>query len=202
MQYFIVSFRDLEFVIDAARDRPIQAADILKGGFADTFIETSTNQTAKRVQNAIQRGDMNVARALVQEDIGAIVKETMTRRKGRQEELKAQRLATGAVDQHAWRRICQQIPKTIVYMDSISHIELARQQIIGWLVKYGCSITEAKHVIKVYYSELTDSNKLAISSEFVKPDSNELLSCSHYRVILATDAMGMGINNPDIKRVV
>src|SRR5213075_1615812 len=50
--------------------------------------------------------------------------------------------------------------------------------------------------------ELADFDKQAISSEFVKCDCNELLSCSCYRVILATDAMGMGINNPDIKRVI
>jgi len=131
MQHSITLFKDLEFVVEAACERPIQAADILKDRFADAFAEISTTQVAKKVRNAIQRGDMNIARQLIQEeDIGAVIRKTTARRKTQREELEAPGLVPEMSDQHSSRRRCQQIPKTIIYMDSISHIELARQQII------------------------------------------------------------------------
>ena len=73
---------------------------------------------------------------------------------------------------------------------------------INWLVQGGCLRAEAAHAVKAYHSELAEFNKQAIASEFIKPDCDELLNCSHHRVILATDAMGMGINNHDVRRVV
>jgi len=62
MQHSITSFKDLEFVVEAACERPIQAADILKDRFADAFAEISMTQVAKKVRNVIQKGDMNIAR--------------------------------------------------------------------------------------------------------------------------------------------
>ncbi|KAI9776730.1 MAG: hypothetical protein M1839_009374 [Geoglossum umbratile] len=56
--------------------------------------------------------------------------------------------------------------------------------------------------IRAYHSELAEHDKRLISTEFSKPDVEDLLQCSQHRVIIATDAMGMGINNPDIKRVI
>ena len=81
MRHPLNSFKDLEFVVEAACERPIQAADILKGRFTDTLAKKS-NQTADIIRNAIKRGDESTARRLVQgEDVRAIVKETLDGRK-------------------------------------------------------------------------------------------------------------------------
>jgi hypothetical protein len=198
----INSFRDLEFVVEATYKRPIQTADILKGGFADAF-EKESNQTANWIRNAIKRGDESAARQLVQGgDVRAIIRDVIDSREKQPKEPDARKLVVQEPDQHSCRRRCRQIPKTIVYMDSINHIERARQLMIHWLVRGGCSKTEAANAVKTYHSELAEFDKQAISSEFIKPDCDELLKCSRHRVILATDAMGMGINNPDIRRVV
>ena len=37
MRYPLNSFKDLEFIVEAACEHPIQAADILKGWFTDTL---------------------------------------------------------------------------------------------------------------------------------------------------------------------
>ncbi len=58
------------------------------------------------------------------------------------------------------------------------------------------------NAIQPYYSLLSESDKRLISTEFEKPDSERVLDCSIHRIIVATDAMGMGIDNPDIQFVV
>ena len=110
-------------------------------------------------------------------------------------ETKARCETLDAEDRMASRRCCARIPKTIVYMESIAHIEVAVQRLINWLVRAGCSKVIATNAIKAYHSELAEFDKRAISNEFKKFDSL-------HQIILATDAMGMGINNPDVFRVV
>jgi len=97
---------------------------------------------------------------------------------------------------------CSRIPKTIVYMETIVQLEAAEGQLIKWLINAGCSKVAAENAVRVYHSELAEFDKRAISTEFSKPDVEDILSCSCHRIILATDAMGMGIDNPDIKRVI
>jgi len=81
MRHPLNSFKDLEFIVEAACECPIQAADILKGQFADTLMK-KLDQTADIIRNAIKGGDESTARRLVQgEDVRAIVKETLDGRK-------------------------------------------------------------------------------------------------------------------------
>lgn len=100
------------------------------------------------------------------------------------------------------RACCNKIPKTIIYMQEISHIEVAESILISWLIKAGISETEVVHTVKAYHSELAEYDKRAISTEFSKPDVDDISQTSRHRIIIATDAMGMGINNPDVRRVV
>lgn len=94
------------------------------------------------------------------------------------------------------------IPKTVVYFDSIATLEAATALLIGALVRTGCSKTAALNAIQPYHSELATFDKVCISREFVKPDNHCAQESSRHRIIMASDAMGMGINNPDIKQVV
>jgi superfamily II DNA helicase RecQ len=70
------------------------------------------------------------------------------------------------------------------------------------LIRAGCSKTSTINAIQVYHSELAESDKRRISTEFEKPDTESILESSIHRIIIATDAMGMGIDNPDIRLVI
>jgi hypothetical protein len=93
------------------------------------------------------------------------------------------------------------IPKTIVYIDSIDTIEKVVIRTISWLVEDGCSLASASQAVQAYHSELAVTDKRAMAAEFGKPDTNWQSSSIH-RIFVATDAMGMGINNRDIRRIV
>lgn len=100
------------------------------------------------------------------------------------------------------RQCCMEICKTVVYFDSIAELEAAGALLTAALMRTGCSKTAARNAIQAYHSELADFDKTSISQEFVKPDCQRAKDSSRHRIILATDAMGMGINNPDIRLVV
>ena len=74
--------------------------------------------------------------------------------------------------------------------------------LIKVLIQAGCSRTSAEDAVQVYHSELAEFDKKSISAEFVKPDTESVLQSSKHRIIIATDAMGMGIDNPDVRLVV
>jgi superfamily II DNA helicase RecQ len=100
------------------------------------------------------------------------------------------------------RAACWKIQKTVVYFDSILAIEAATALLTAALVQLGCSKTAASNAIQPYHSELATFDKVSISSQFKKPDKGTAAQSSRHRIILATDAMGMGIDNPDIKLVI
>jgi superfamily II DNA helicase RecQ len=89
---------------------------------------------------------------------------------------------------------CFYIPKTVIYMETTDMILKALEMLRDQLVQQGYG-SQAVHIVQPYYALMADYDKLIISQEFVKPDSM-------HRIIIATDAMGMGINNPDIRTVV
>ena len=100
------------------------------------------------------------------------------------------------------RTCCKRIVKTIVYVDSIRQILKAVRALTILLIRAGCSKTSAINAIQAYHSELAESDKRRISAEFAKLDSESVLDSSIHRIIVATDAMGMGIDNPDVRLVV
>ena len=53
-----------------------------------------------------------------------------------------------------------------------------------------------------YHSELAEFNKRCISTEFANPDMEDVLESLIYRIIIATNAIEMGIDNPDVQLVV
>ena len=70
------------------------------------------------------------------------------------------------------------------------------------LIQAGCSKVAAINAVQAYHSELAESDKRCISKEFEKPNTESVLDSSLYHIIIATDTMGMGIDNPDVKLVI
>ena len=100
------------------------------------------------------------------------------------------------------RACCKRIPKTVVYVDSIKQIRKMVKVLQAFLIRAGCSKTSAINAVQAYHSELAEYDKRRISTEFEKPDTENVLDSSVHRIIVATDAMGMGIDNPDIRLVI
>ena len=102
-------------------------------------------------------------------------------------------------DSHA---CCKRIPKTIVYVNLIKQIHKMVRVLRALLIQAGCLKTSAIDAIQAYHSELAESDKRRISMEFEKPDTENVLESLIHHIIIATDAMGMGIDNPDIQLVI
>jgi len=100
------------------------------------------------------------------------------------------------------RACCKTIPKTIVYVDEITQIMKVVRVLRTLLILAGCLKTAAINAIQAYHSQLAEFDKRRISAEFAKPDTESVFDSSMHRIIVATDAMGMGIDNPDIRLVI
>ena len=180
MAHSYLSFKDLEFLIEAARKPSLQAADIIRGGLADHLGSNS------QLLNAVKTGDMALVRRILgREDPASII--------ACQKADRLQRLANIQQKNDTLRLI----PKTIVYFESIANLEAARERLVAWLQQLGYSETAARTTIRPYYSEMAEYDKRQISFEFSKPGLE-----SSIRIVLATDAMGMGVDNPDIAQVI
>jgi superfamily II DNA helicase RecQ len=94
----------------------------------------------------------------------------------------------------------QQIPKTIVFFDSKKEAYAAMQECRNWLQESGkhkYSKKQARETIKVFHRNTAKSDKEAIIAEF-----RRLAKGSSIRVIFATEALGLGVNLPDARRVI
>ena len=87
------------------------------------------------------------------------------------------------------------IPRTIIYCDEIRWGSKMADQLRQWLVDAGCTEQQAKRIIRAYNSEIDEDKKKRIAIEFKKEGSI-------HRIIVATDALGMGVNNRDIVIVI
>ncbi|KAL8663963.1 MAG: hypothetical protein Q9168_007997 [Polycauliona sp. 1 TL-2023] len=141
---------------------------------------TAEENSDNMAREALKRGDMVTAQAIVS---------AHTRQETKQ---------AGSNS----RACCRTIPKTVVYIDSIKLVEAAAHVLIKKLIQAGCSKTSAFDAVEAYHSELAEFDKRSISSEFAKPDVESVLESPRHRIVVATDAMGMGIDNPDIRLVV
>jgi superfamily II DNA helicase RecQ len=94
----------------------------------------------------------------------------------------------------------QRIPKTIVFFDSKKEAYTSIQECRNWLQEsdqYGYSKKPAKETIKIFYCDTAKFDKEAMIAEFQR-----LCEDSSIRVIFATEALGIGVNLPDVRRVV
>ena len=89
----------------------------------------------------------------------------------------------------------QSIPKTILFVDGKTEVAGAAQALIDKLVSVGYSGSLASRVIETFHSFTSDYDKDRIFDEFRKSDS-------HIRILVATTAVGLGMNLPDVECVV
>ena len=88
------------------------------------------------------------------------------------------------------------IPKTIIFMDSISSIKKACALMKVWMNQLSYPI-EAASWVAPFFSDMATQDKERIAARFEMP-SNQ---CKFPRILIATDAYGLGIDNPDVMRV-
>jgi superfamily II DNA helicase RecQ len=94
----------------------------------------------------------------------------------------------------------QEIPKTIVFFDSKKEAYTALDGCRNWLLQseqHQYSKKQVKDSIKVFHRDIAKYDKEAILLEFQRPAKD-----SSIRVIFATEALGLGVNLPDVRRVV
>ncbi|MCJ1348467.1 hypothetical protein MMC31_006699 [Peltigera leucophlebia] len=89
------------------------------------------------------------------------------------------------------------IQKTVVFVNSVTEIRPMISILQSWM-KYLGYPKESSKWIRPYYSALSDWDKGLTAAAFaVAADENE-----EYVILVATDAYGMGIDNPDVKLVI
>lgn len=106
-----------------------------------------------------------------------------------------------------------QLAKTIIYIDTTSSILRALSIIRGWMKKLDYP-PWAYNLVQPYYSAIAENDKARISTAFMHatPDFQAAVAHSQAapnakmfgccRILLATDAYGVGIDNGDIDLVV
>jgi superfamily II DNA/RNA helicase len=89
----------------------------------------------------------------------------------------------------------QNIPKTILFIDGKTKVASVAQALIDELVLIGYSVSQASSMVEEFHSFTPSHNKDRVLDEFRKADSD-------IRILVATTAVGLGMNLPDIERVV
>lgn len=89
------------------------------------------------------------------------------------------------------------IPKTVVFIDSKHNIQRALLQLRTWLCNKSnlYSAEAARTIISSYFHNMAEYDKNKVYDEFRKPDSK-------IRIIISTESLGLGVDIPDIYRVV
>jgi superfamily II DNA/RNA helicase len=89
----------------------------------------------------------------------------------------------------------KKLPKVIVYMDTTLEIREAVAKIRASYVQAGLLEWEANRLTCAYFSRMGKRQKKKIAEDFQKEDST-------VRIIIATDALGMGVSNRRVELVI
>ena len=89
----------------------------------------------------------------------------------------------------------KKLPKTIIYLDTTKAIRDAHKKLTAWLRQAGLAELEAAEIVRPYYSRMSERKKLVTTTDFREADSTG-------RIILATDAMGMGVSYRGVELVI
>ena len=88
------------------------------------------------------------------------------------------------------------VPKTIVYFDSVAKICTALALFHQWMRRLKYPV-EASTWVSSYFSDMAEDDKTQISNDFQRLDTE----CSSPHILLATDAYGLGVDNPDVSLI-
>ena len=94
----------------------------------------------------------------------------------------------------------RRIPKTIIFFDSKREADDAAEALHDFLrthEQHRYSTAQAEDTVQVFTADIHDFDKQCIVSEMQKAGSS-----SSIRVICATEALGLGVDLPDIRRLV
>ena len=95
-----------------------------------------------------------------------------------------------------------EIPKTIIFVDRIKDIQALRHMMLNWMRKLKYPPV-CKKWVKPYFSSMAQADKDVIAADFGAPNQakNNLVRplC---RILIASTAYGLGIDNPDVKQVI
>lgn len=89
------------------------------------------------------------------------------------------------------------IQKTIIFVNTVAEIRPIIETIQAWMILLGYPAGSSTW-IRPYHSAMSDWDKELIAKAFKTP-GNENTECI---ILVATDAYGMGIDNPDIRLVI
>ncbi|OXV05476.1 hypothetical protein Egran_06756 [Elaphomyces granulatus] len=89
----------------------------------------------------------------------------------------------------------RRLPKAIIYFKDSKSIRAARRAMSRWLVQAGINLAGAESVVRPFYGKMSSQSKNKISADFRNEDSKA-------RILLATDAVGMGVGNRGVKLVI
>ena len=89
----------------------------------------------------------------------------------------------------------QKLPKTMIFFDSKRDQRLALLLCRKWLEDAGLENHEAKRIVGIYHAGIRESEKQTIRTAFLPADSET-------RVMLVTEAMGMGVEIAAIEVVI
>ena len=88
------------------------------------------------------------------------------------------------------------VPKPIIFMDSIQSIKKACTLLRAWMNQLNYPANCADWVAP-FFADMAVRDKKRVAAQFGRPAAQ----CLAPRVLVATDAYGLGIDNPDIERV-
>ena len=91
----------------------------------------------------------------------------------------------------------QDIPKTIIFMESIAQVLRAYELMKKWMALLGYQVPIAP-IVQPFFSAMAEDDKKRVLKGFSEPSN----MCQSPRIIIATEAYGLGIDNPDISRVI
>jgi hypothetical protein len=142
------SYCDLEFVIAGAEEPERTPANLLAGRLVDGLTEWSTGGIVNEgkidtIRQAIKAGDLVAAKEMIRKgDLAAIAVQNSSAARNKEHGDRA-RQELEKEDHLYSRSCCCRIPKTIIYMNTIAHIQEAAALLTLRLIRMGYSKTSS-----------------------------------------------------------
>jgi hypothetical protein len=97
----------------------------------------------------------------------------------------------------------EEIPKTVIFIDSITEIQAMRRTILNWMRRLKYPAKKCHQWVKTYFASMAKASKASIAADFsTLNEAKEGIVSPSCRILIATTAYGLGIDNPDIEQVI